>query len=306
MSVGGRRPRAAVNGILLLDKPAGITSQTAVSHAKRLFNALKAGHTGTLDPLATGLLPIAFGEATKFSGVLLDAAKGYEASVRLGVTTTTGDLEGDVVSTASVEATREQVEAALEPFRGTIVQIPPMYSALKHQGRALYEYARAGAVVERAPREVKIEALELRWWAPPDLGLAVRCSKGTYVRVLAEDLGRALDSGACLAGLRRTGVGPFDVAQALTFETLEALSESHRMERLLPVDAMLGVLPLLRLDARSTACALRGQTFECAAAHATGTVRLYGVEGQFLGVGEVQAGGRVQPRRLIAAGPQNA
>ena len=244
-----RPPRQRVDGVLLLDKPSGLSSNAALQRARRALNAEKAGHTGTLDPLASGLLPLCFGEATKFARFLLDADKRYTATVRFGTTTTTQDAEGDVVATALVNLDRAAIEAALPAFRGTILQVPPAFSALKHQGRSHYEYARAGIDVPRAAREVRIAALILTAWNSPDAMLDVECSKGTYIRALAADLGDALGCGAHLAALRREGTGGFSIDDAVTLDALEALPPDAQMRALLPVDALLAELPRLAVDA---------------------------------------------------------
>lgn len=296
-----RAKREAVDGVLLLDKPPGITSQSAVSRVKHLYNAEKAGHTGTLDPAATGLLPIALGEATKFSSALLDADKTYVATVRLGITTATGDLEGEVTAQSTVETDVDRIEAALAQFRGEITQVPPMYSALKHQGKPLYTYARQGKEIERLPRAVTISELTLEDYIAPDLVLTVACSKGTYIRVLAEDLGRALGCGAALAALRRTRVGRFDVADATGLEALAAASAPERLQKLLAVDAMIAELPALSLDAHQSSRVASGQGVECVESLAVGVVRLLGPGGEFLGIAESTGSGRLQPRRLVAS-----
>jgi tRNA pseudouridine55 synthase len=296
-----RPPRSAIDGVLLLDKPPGLTSQTAVTRVKALLNALKAGHTGTLDPMATGLLPIALGEATKFSGALLDATKSYVATVRLGQTTTTGDLEGEVTRTAPVHTTRADIEAALQQFRGEIVQTPPMYSALKHAGKPLYRYAREGVEIERAPRRVTIGELALDVYAEGEARVTVSCSKGTYIRVLAEDVGAALGCGACLAALRRTRVGHLDIADAIALEALAALPAAERKARLLPVDAMLAELPMLELDQGRADRIVLGMSVECAAGMAPGLTRIYAPGHAFLGVALADPAGRLQPRRLVAS-----
>lgn len=301
-----RAPRRAVDGVLLLDKPGGISSQTAVTRVKTLFNAAKAGHTGTLDPMATGLLPIALGEATKFSSVLLEAGKRYLATVRLGQTTTTGDLEGEVTGTSRVAVDLSQIETVLARFRGEIVQTPPMYSALKHAGRPLYEYAREGTEIERVPRRVTISALTLESYEAGELCIAVACSKGTYIRVLGEDLGRALGCGGCLAALRRTQVACFDIADAIGLDALAELAEGGRDLRLLPPDVMLSGLPMIEMDGAQERCILSGQAVEIAGGEpAQGLLRLYGPGRAFLGVGSRAEGGRVEPRRLIATKPVN-
>lgn len=238
-----RVQRRPVHGVLLLDKPLGFSSNQALQKAKWLLRAEKAGHTGTLDPLASGVLPLCFGAATKFSQLHLDADKTYETVVRLGVTTTTGDAEGDVVETLPVTCSVGRVVEVLDRFTGPISQVPPMHSALKKDGKALYEYARAGETVEREPRQVTIHELELLdlqlQGDEPFLHLRVRCSKGTYIRTLGEDIARALGCGGHLTMLRRVQTGPFDASQCITVEALEALDEAGRLERLLPVPALL-------------------------------------------------------------------
>lgn len=270
-----RRP---VHGVLLLDKPKGLSSNDALQKAKWLLRAEKAGHTGTLDPLATGLLPLCFGAATKFSQLHLDADKRYEATVALGVKTTTGDAEGDVLETREVHVTPEQLQEVLQRFKGPIEQIPPMHSALKKDGKALYEYARAGIEVERAARQVTIYELEgsLESWleTSPDsasnsavagveyakeaIKLIVKCSKGTYIRTLGEDIGEALGCGAHLSSLRRIGTGGFDVAQCVTLEALEAMNEEQRLACLLPVESLLEGHTRVMLDAENAGRFLSG------------------------------------------------
>ena len=239
-----RVQRRPVHGVLLLDKPLGLSSNQALQKAKWLLRAEKAGHTGTLDPLATGVLPLCFGAATKFSGLHLDADKTYEATLQLGVTTTTGDAEGEVIERRAVPAiTPEQLEAVRQRFLGRITQVPPMHSALKKDGKALYEYARAGIEVERAPREVKIHALNLALaqvdQAQAAIKIEVTCSKGTYIRTLGEDIGQALGCGGHLTRLRRTATGPFVAAQCTTLPALEALDDHERLNLLQPAEALL-------------------------------------------------------------------
>jgi tRNA pseudouridine55 synthase len=289
----------AIDGVLLLDKPAGITSHTAVQRVRRLFLAHKGGHTGTLDPLATGLLPVCLGEATKFSHALLDADKTYRATIRLGVDTVTGDLEGDVRSQARVDVSEEEARAALRPFVGEILQVPPMHSAIKRGGQPLYKLARAGREVPRAPRRLLIRELMLTRFAPPDIEVSVTCSKGTYVRVLAQDIGRRLGCGACLAALRRTAVGEFsDTAGLVSLERLEAMSEEERIAQLLPVDALLSSLPRVDLGAEEAHRLGRGQGIERNDGSQPGLVRIYGPAREFLGMAEVLEAGRIVPRRL--------
>ena len=239
-----RVQRRPVHGVLLLDKPLGLSSNQALQKAKWLLRAEKAGHTGTLDPLATGVLPLCFGAATKFSGLHLDADKTYEATLQLGVTTNTGDAEGEVIERRAVPAiTPEQLEAVRQRFLGRITQVPPMHSALKKDGKALYEYARAGIEVERAPREVAIHALNLALaqvdQAQAAIKIEVTCSKGTYIRTLGEDIGQALGCGGHLTRLRRTATGPFVAAQCTTLPALEALDDDERLNLLQPAEALL-------------------------------------------------------------------
>ncbi|WP_339379834.1 tRNA pseudouridine(55) synthase TruB [Azoarcus taiwanensis] len=291
-----RPPRKAVDGVLLLDKPKGMSSNGALQSARRLLNAKKAGHTGTLDPMATGLMVLTFGEATKFSQMLLDADKAYEALVKLGVETDTGDAEGVVLATREVTVSAEAVRAAAAGFVGEIEQIPPMYSALKRDGKPLYEYARAGVEVERSARRVSIRSLQVSDVASDTFVMRVECSKGTYIRTLAIDIGRVLGCGAHLAGLRRTGIGPFDLADALTLESLEAMPEAERMQQLQAVDALLTHLPVLSLDATQAGAILHGQAVQVA--EGEGQVRVYGPAG-FIGLAEYLAGRGVVPRRLV-------
>ncbi|MDR1163576.1 MAG: tRNA pseudouridine(55) synthase TruB [Candidatus Accumulibacter sp.] len=289
-----------VDGVLLLDKDEGLSSNHALQKARRLYSAAKAGHTGTLDPLATGLLPVCFGEATKFSGGLLDADKAYEATLQFGVKTTTGDSEGEIVERREVMLSRDDVEAALGFFRGEIRQVPPMYSALKHGGEPLYRLARRGETVERVPRVVTIYALDLLDFSETSCRLRVRCSKGAYIRTLAEDIGENLSCGAHLTALRRTAVGDFCVADAATLADLAALGEDARMEVLKPVDALLETLPILAIDGRSAERFLHGNPIRLDAPTRLGAHRVY-ADGRFAGTGEVTPGGILQARRLVAA-----
>ena len=257
-----RVPRRPVHGVLLLDKPLGFSSNQALQKAKWLLRAEKAGHTGTLDPLASGVLPICFGAATKFSQLHLDADKTYETVVRLGVTTSTADAEGDVVETRPVNCSAGQVVEVLDQFTGPITQIPPMHSALKKDGKALYEYARAGQTVEREPRQVTIHELELLDMQlvgdEPFLRLRVRCSKGTYIRTLGEDIGQALGCGGHLTMLRRVQTGPFTADQCITVDALEALPEDQRLQHLLPVQSLLPEHTPVTLDCDDAARFLSG------------------------------------------------
>jgi tRNA pseudouridine55 synthase len=293
-------PRQPVHGVLLLDKPRGITSNAALQSVKRLLHAAKAGHVGTLDPLASGLLPVCLGEATKFSTGTFGADKSYDAEILLGVTTTTGDTEGEVTSRQSVAVTRDQVAAVLRRFTGTIEQTPPMYSALKRDGKPLYAYARAGLTVAIKPRSVTIHDITLRGYSAERVQISVRCSKGTYIRVLAEDFGRVLGCGATLAGLRRVALGAFDLRRAVTLERLEALSAAQRLTCLLRVDSLLSALPELLLGADSVRRMVTGQISKDENLSSPGLIRLYDQNRRFLGLGEVQPGGCLVPKRLVA------
>ncbi|MBI5107786.1 MAG: tRNA pseudouridine(55) synthase TruB [Rhodocyclales bacterium] len=300
-----RPPRRRLDGVLLLDKAIGISSNHALQAARRLFRAEKAGHTGTLDPLATGLLPLCFGEATKFAGELLDADKAYLATVQLGITTDTADAEGRVLETRPVAVSLEQLRSALNAFLGEIDQVPPMYSALKRDGKPLYEYARAGIDVERKARRVAIHSLELmdpgHALANDQFSFLVRCSKGTYVRTLAADVGERLGCGAHLVALRRTAIGPLALHQAHTLAALEALDAEARDQVLLPVDFLLADLVAAKLDARAAARLSNGQTIEWSGV-AEQRVRAYDDEGRFLGLCRQLEGDRLKPVRLVAGG----
>ena len=300
-----RKPRDLVDGVLLLDKPVGLSSNDALIKAKRVLNAKKAGHTGTLDPFATGLLPLCFGEATKFSQDLLEADKTYEATVHLGVTTTTGDTEGEAVQTLPVDVTPEQIEAALARLRGPIKQVPPMYSALKRDGKALYEYAREGITLEREARPVTIHALSLVDYAAPFLKIRVTCSKGTYVRVLGEDIGAALGCGAHLNALRRIGVGALDVEGMITLDDL--LAHPDPMSLLRPVDALLSTFPAISLTAELAKRFLQGQRLalgkeDVAVPEQQGRVRIYH-DVRLLGTGQLGEYAILAPERLISTAP---
>ena len=290
-----------VDGVLLLDKPVGITSNAALQRVKRLLHAAKAGHVGTLDPLASGLLPVCLGEATKFSTGTFGADKNYDAEILLGVTTTTGDTEGEVTARRSVAVTRDQVDRVLRRFTGTIEQTPPMYSALKRDGKPLYAYARAGLTLAITPRTITIHSITLHRYAAERLQISVRCSKGTYIRVLAEDIGRVLGCGATLAGLRRAAVGAFDLTSAVTLERLEALPTEQRLACLLPVDCLLSSLPELLLEPDLARRLVNGQWGRIESPESSGCVRLYDLNRRFLGLGEFQPEGRLVPKRLVAA-----
>nr|WP_219860398.1 MULTISPECIES: tRNA pseudouridine(55) synthase TruB [Pseudomonas] len=288
---------------MVLDKPRGFSSNAALQKVRWLLNAEKAGHTGSLDPLATGVLPLCFGEATKFSQYLLDADKGYSTVAQLGVTTTTGDAEGEVLERRAVAVDEAAIQAALPAFRGQIEQIPPMYSALKRDGQPLYKLARAGEVVEREARSVTIARLELLALQEDRATLEVACSKGTYVRTLVEDLGARLGCGAHVAELRRTQAGPFGLAQAISLEELEAAHAeggSEALDRfLLPVDSGLEHWPLVQLTQHSAYYWLHGQPVRAANAPKFGLMRVQDDQGRFIGIGEIDDEGQVAPRRLI-------
>ena len=298
-----KRVRDLVDGVLLLDKPVGLSSNDALIKAKRVLNAKKAGHTGTLDPFATGLLPLCFGEATKFSQDLLEADKTYETTVHLGITTNTGDTEGETIATRDVAVTVEQIESVLAQFRGLIMQVPPMYSALKRDGKAYYEYAREGIVLEREARPVTILKLDFVSYEAPFLKLSVTCSKGTYIRVLGEDIGNALGCGAHLNALRRTQVGALTMDGMVTLETLQACETPLAM--LAPVDALLSSFPALHLTDDLAKRFLQGQRLALGKEALTlpdvqGRVRVY-LESQLLGTAILQEYAVLAPERLIAA-----
>jgi tRNA pseudouridine55 synthase len=298
-----KRMRDLVDGVLLLDKPVGLSSNDALIRAKRVLNAKKAGHTGTLDPFATGLLPLCFGEATKFSQDLLEADKTYEATVHLGIMTNTGDTEGEAIETLPVDVTEAQIEAALARFRGPIMQVPPMYSALKRDGKAYYEYAREGITLEREARPVTIHGLAFMAYDAPMLKIRVTCSKGTYVRVLGEDIGAALGCGAHLNALRRTQVGPLTIDGMITMEALQAHAEP--LSLLAPVDALLSSFPPLELTPELAVRFLQGQRLALGKETAVvvpselGRVRVYS-EGKLLGTAQLQEYAILAPERLIA------
>lgn len=304
-----KKTRVPVHGVLLVDKHAGASSNDVLIKAKRLLNAQKAGHTGTLDPFATGLLPLCFGEATKFSQDLLEADKTYEATVHLGVATTTGDTEGEVLAQRTVDADIARIERALAAFRGEIEQVPPMYSALKRDGKPLYEYARAGVTLEREARRVTIHALEMISYDAPLLRIRVTCSKGTYVRVLGEDIGTWLGCGAHLAALRRTGVGALTLDGALSIEALEAVEQAERSRLLAPVDALLSTIAPVELDEDLAKRFLQGQRLPLrkdgvACPAVEGRVRVYrAADRALLGTARLSEFGVLAPERLIAVAP---
>ncbi len=294
-----KRPKKNIHGVLLLDKPLGFSSNQALQKIKWLLQAAKAGHTGTLDPLATGVLPLCFGEATKFAHYLTDADKTYQATVKLGVTTTTGDAEGAVLQSRSVSVTQAQLQAVCQQFLGEISQVPPMYSALKHEGKALYEYARAGVEIERKPRVVNIDQIVLNDFSGDVATITVTCSKGTYIRTLAEDIGAVLGCGAHLIGLRRTASAHYKIAQTVTLAQFEAATSEQREAFLLPEDSAVQHLPSIILDTDRTFYLQQGQAVWCSGAIPNGLLRLYGEQQQFLGLGELQPNGKIAPKRLI-------
>jgi len=304
--MGRRRAQGRnISGILLLDKPLGLSSNGALQRVKRIYRAAKAGHTGSLDPLATGLLPVCLGSATKISAFLLDADKRYRVRVRLGEVTSTADAEGEVIRTAPTDGVTEAaLRTALEGFLGTISQLPPMYSAVKHQGERLYKLARQGIEVERQPREVTIFGIELLEFALPEVEIDVHCSKGTYVRTLAEDLGEVLGCGGHVIALRRSGVGPYveTAGPFVTMDQLEALGEDDFAALdglLLSQDSALGHWPEVRLSEDACFYLRQGQAVLVPRAPTEGLVRLYDPSRRFIGVGEILDDGMVQPKRLL-------
>ncbi|HEY8101631.1 MAG TPA: tRNA pseudouridine(55) synthase TruB [Burkholderiaceae bacterium] len=301
-----KKIRLPINGVLLLDKAAGHSSNDALVKVKRLLNAKKAGHTGTLDPFATGLLPLCFGEATKFAQDLLDADKTYETIVHLGVKTTTGDTEGEIIETREVNVTRENIESVLAQFRGEIEQVPPMYSALKRDGKPLYEYARAGVTLVREARGVTIHQLEFLEYQAPFLTLRVQCSKGTYIRVLGEDIGVVLGCGAHLKALRRTQVGSLKIDRAVTLDAFAEIPESERVQALAPIDALLSSFPQVNLSDELAQRFLHGQRLALgkegmSASAIEGRVKVYRASDQrLLGTAQLQEFDVLAPERLVA------
>lgn len=298
-----------INGVLLLNKPSGITSNRALQIVKRLFCATKSGHTGTLDPMATGLLPICFGEATKFSSMLLNADKVYHASLKLGYVSSTGDAEGDITATNNIEPILEklpcvEIERKLQHFVGKIKQLPPMYSALKYQGKPLYSYARKGIDIKRQPREVIIYSLQVDSFVENELQITVKCGTGTYIRTLAEDIGKALGyGGAYLKKLCRSGISRFNLSQAYTIETLERKLMTEREACLYSTDCLVEDLQIINLDPQSATSILQGRKISgYPAAYkmpAGEKIRLYDYERRFLGLGEITSEGIIIPKRLM-------
>jgi tRNA pseudouridine55 synthase len=295
--VSGKR---SVSGLLLLDKPAGYSSNHALQKVKRLFRAEKAGHTGTLDPFATGLLPICLGEATKFSSYGLEGDKRYLATLKLGLTTATGDIEGEILSRKEVAISQADIDRVLLKFRGHISQIPPIYSALKVAGKPMYDYARKGLEVERKPRLVEIKELNDIDFSAGELVIDVTCSKGTYIRVLGEDIGNALGCGAHLSALRRTMSAGLTIAQATTIEQLESLTEHQRDEKLLPIDTLVRSIPSIVLESRMVTRLQQGQCQEAHGDWLPGIVRIYDLQRVFIGLAEVSDARQLIAKRLIA------
>ncbi len=294
-----KRIKRNINGVLLLDKPLGYSSNQALQKVKWLYSAAKAGHTGTLDPLATGLLPICLGEATKFAQYITDADKSYIAKLKLGVTTTTGDAEGDVLATSTVNINEAQFVAACQSFIGEISQLPPMYSALKHDGKALYEYARAGVNIERQARTIQIKKIEVKSFLNDTAEIIVTCSKGTYIRTLAEDIGTKLGCGAHLIGLRRTETAGYVLSQAITLAQLEAFSLEEKEAQLLPVDSAIAHLPKVTLNHDAAYFLKQGQAIWQSGRIPKSDLRLYDENNSFLGLGTLQEDGKIAPKRLI-------
>lgn len=303
MNAPRRLPRRQVDGVLLLDKPLGMSSNTALQAARRLFNAAKAGHTGTLDPLATGLLPLCFGEATKFAGELLHAGKAYRGTVRLGIATDTADAEGTVISQCEVNVSEVELSTVLQRFRGDIEQLPPMYSALKRDGKPLYEYARQGIELERELRQVAISKLELLSFDGRDAVIDIDCSKGTYIRTLAADIGAALGCGAHLAALCRTRVADLTLDQSVTLAAIEALPASGRDAMLAPLDTLVASLPAVELSAGDSARMRHGQAIPWSG-RAGERLRMFSSDKAFIGIGTVTVDGMLQAQRLVAENQQ--
>ncbi len=303
MSRARKKRGRDINGILVLDKPAGMSSNGALQHVKRLYNANKAGHTGNLDVPATGLLPICLGEATKVSAYLLDSSKTYRARCKLGITTTTGDAEGEILSQKTVpEVSESEIKQVFTQFLGEIEQVPPMYSALKHNGKRLYELAYKGIEVERKPRKITIHKIELLDLDNDEFEIEVFCTKGTYIRTLAEDIGKQLDCGAHIVSLRRLGAGPFHESQMVTPAQLQALAETgieQLDDLLLPMDMALLDFPEIHLADDAAYYLCQGQTVTAPGLPESGRLRIYNHSAQFLGLGEVTEDGRVAPKRLI-------
>lgn len=302
MNPPSKPQKRPVNGVLLLDKPQGLSSNTALQKARRLYRAEKAGHTGVLDPLATGLLPVCFGEATKFAQYLLDADKAYTATLKLGEATSTGDAEGEVVATGRADISVEDFQTACQALTGPIRQVPPMFSALKHEGKPLYEYARKGIVIERKPRDIVIYAIDVTSFHAPEAVIDVRCSKGTYIRTLSEDIAKHIHTFAHLTALRRTETAGFSIREAHTLEALEALDESGRDALLLPCDVLVRHLPSLTLPDAAVQMLKFGRQPEYRDAHlpADTPLRIYAEDGSFVGLADyLPHAGRLKALRLM-------
>lgn len=294
-----KRIKRPVHGVLLLDKPYGYSSNQALQKVKWLFQAQKAGHTGTLDPLATGVLPICFGEATKFAQYLTDENKTYLATVKFGVSTTTGDKEGDVLERVDCHITQSAIARVLPNFLGEITQVPPMYSALKVNGKPLYAYARDGVALERQPRQVTIHALHVMTCNHNSAEIAVTCSKGTYIRTLGEDIGNMLGVGAHLTALRRTATATYQIAQTVTLEALEAMTAAQRDDLLQPVDSAIQTLPIVKLHEDAAFYFKQGNPVWIAGVVKSGELRVYSDDGLFLGIGTQASDGRIAPKRVV-------
>lgn len=300
--MANERVRLAIDGVLLLDKPADLSSNDVLQKVKRLYQAKKAGHTGALDPLATGMLPICFGEATKFSYYLLNADKRYQVTAKLGIRTDTSDAQGQVVSTRAVAVEKVQLLAAIQRFLGQTQQIPSMFSALKHQGRPLYYYARQGITIERPARPINVYHIELLAWQNDEIQLDIHCSKGTYIRTIIDDLGEQLGCGAHVTVLRRLQVANYPLASMKTFEQLQQAEAAQLMQWLLPMESMLQHYPELQLDKHAAQQLRYGQVAQLAVTSLpVGLVRLVS-EQQFIGLGELDESGRVMAKRLLATG----
>lgn len=299
MNAPRRLPRRKLDGVLLLDKSIGVSSNYALQVVRRLFNADKAGHTGTLDPLATGLLPLCFGEATKFSSALLDADKRYVATVKLGITTETADAEGAVINRRPVTADINDVSQAIAFFQGEIEQIPPMYSALKRDGKPLYAYAREGIVVERSSRKIKIYQTKLLEWQGDTFVFEVLCSKGTYIRTLAADIGERLGCGAHLLALRRIGIGYLDIARAYTLDSLGMLDNSSRDALLLPIEVLLNGHDSAMLSLAEAMKMKQGQAIKWAGTEGL-KLKVYDEKQKFMGIAQMTPDGLLQPIRLVS------
>lgn len=282
-----RPPKRKINGVLLLDKAVGVSSNTALQQVRRLYQAEKAGHTGVLDPLASGLLPICFGEATKFAQYLLDADKAYLATLKLGEASSTGDAEGEIIATGESQFQIQEFQAACAALTGKIRQVPPMFSALKHEGKPLYEYARKGIVIERKARDIEIYQIDIQSFMPPEVEISVRCSKGTYIRTLSEDIAQQLGTFAHLTALRRTATAGFQLAESFSLIDLQEKTDAERLGVLLPCDALISHLPALNLSEHEIRCLRFGQSIAAEnRIDTTSPLRVYHNNGEFIGLVE--------------------